>query len=188
MIVKSVYFPSVKLPHNTLQWETWMQWVTGSWSRDAGNRRNVRASLSPTDGLMGPIFWGVEGHIYSAVRCCLIRGRRRCFGVAVYVLAEQKPLWSRLSLSMLWIDQRWKKKWVQTQPGGLLFLKTVCFKALSGYVVVSLQLHLCRSRRQKEAQWKLSSCLALSTNPHVMDSYLILSLKGCTSNGSLKEV
>ncbi len=74
-----MYLTSVKPPYNMLQWETWMQRVTGSWGRAAENWRNVKAPLSPLDGLMGPIFWWVEGHVYSVVRCCLIRRRRHFF-------------------------------------------------------------------------------------------------------------
>lgn len=63
----------------------------------------VRPLFLPPDWLMGSRFWWVEGDIFSILRRRLMRGRRRFLLLFLSVLVEQKPSWSNLSLSPLWM-------------------------------------------------------------------------------------
>lgn len=132
----------------------------------------------------------------------LNKGKEAFFWGAVYVLAEQKAFVK----SFITVDTlNWptpENKLVLMLPGGMLFLKRKPFASknkLNMWWSIQWWLHLNCAKvvlasvscgRQNEelvlnGSWHCLHflALALSTNQHVMYSYRILSLKGCTSYG-----
>lgn len=130
---------------------------------------------------MGPIFLGVERDIYSIVRCCLIRERRRffvffCFFLSRGLCFSWTKAFVKSFITVAALNRTTlEKKWEQILAGGMLFLKTELqrqgiFKVRisTGLFTTSRGLQQCRAPHSwisHWSPWKTKAIFVNSTSP-----------------------